>query len=109
MVKVLDESIKLELKEYLGKDYHGLSKQKKLQLLELYTKSRKTEAIYIFWFLNLHYAYVGKWWSLTLFILTIGGFGVWWLIDLFRLTIILREYNKTKAVELLKKLDEVKL
>jgi hypothetical protein len=107
MSKPSDESIKLELSEYLGSDYQELSRDKKAQLLALYTKSRKTEAIYIFWFLSLHYAYVGKWWKFLCFILTLNGLIVWWLIDLFRLTTILREYNKKKAVQLLYQLQSL--
>lgn len=95
------ESVQAELEEYLGEKFTVLPEDKRASLTALYKKKRRTEVIYIFWFLNFHYAYVKKWWLLLLFLLSFGGVAIWWVVDLFRLPTILREYNKAKAEELL--------
>ncbi len=98
--------IEKELVEYLGQEYISLSAPNKSKLSQLYKKYRRGDAIYFWWFFNFHYAYVKKWKLCVLFVLTFGAIGVWWLIDLFRLNTILREYNVTKAKELLKNLNQ---
>jgi len=52
-----------------------------------------------------HYFYIGKVWLNLLFWLTFGGIGFWWVIDLFRLPSLVREYNKTVAIGVLKEIE----
>ncbi len=96
-----NDPIVTELKEYLGDKFKKLPAPKKKELVTSYSKKRKSDSIYFWWFLSLHYAYLHKWWLFFLFLITISGFGVWWVIDLFRLSTILREYNKNVAINLL--------
>ena len=51
---------------------------------------------------SFHYFYLGKVWLNILFWGTIGGFGLWWFIDLFRTVGLVREYNKTVAINVLR-------
>ena len=51
---------------------------------------------------GLHYAYVGKWVLTLAFWFTAGGLGIWFLIDLFRVGGMVREYNKSVALTVLK-------
>ena len=51
---------------------------------------------------SFHYFYLGKVWLNLFFWGTVGGFGVWWFIDLFRTVGMVREYNKTVAITVLK-------
>ena len=51
---------------------------------------------------SFHYFYLGRIWLQIVFWGTIGGFGIWWLVDLFRVGSLVREYNKTVAIDVLK-------
>jgi len=51
---------------------------------------------------GFHRAYLGQIWLTLLFIGTFGGFFAWWIIDLFRLPRIVREKNRSIAIEVLK-------
>lgn len=86
-----------ELLLYLGDDYKQSDEDLKDQMRIAYANRRKSKVIYLWWFLNLHYAYVRLWLWLVAFLLTLGGFGVWWLVDLFRIPTILETYNKNLA------------
>jgi len=105
MIKKQNDPIKAELKEFIGDKFLELPSASLESFLQYYRRVRKTDIIYLFWFFNFHYAYVGRWWLFLLFFFTIGGFGIWWLIDLFRLNTILRKYNTKKAEEFLNNLD----
>ena len=51
---------------------------------------------------GLHYFYLGKWLLGILFYVTSGGFIIWWLVDQFRIRGMVREYNQTVAISVLK-------
>ena len=51
-----------------------------------------------------HYFYLGKIWLNLIFWGTLGGFGLLWLIDVFRLGGMVREYNKSVAICVLKQI-----
>jgi TM2 domain-containing membrane protein YozV len=52
-----------------------------------------------------HYFYLGKVWLNLVFWITFGGFGLWWLVDVFRLGGMVREYNKSVAISVLKEIQ----
>ena len=52
-----------------------------------------------------HYFYIGKVWMNLLFWITLGGFFFWWFIDLFRVSEMVRDYNKTVAIGVLKEIQ----
>lgn len=53
-------------------------------------------------FFGWHYAYLKKWGSQILSIITLWGLLIWWIIDWFRLPIIVKNYNNNIAVEIIK-------
>lgn len=56
---------------------------------------KDTNLAYLLWFFfGLHYAYLGKWFTQLLYIVTIGGLGVWAIVDLFRIPSMVSKYNK---------------
>lgn len=69
---------------------------------EFKKKSKSPNVACIFFLLGFHYAYMGKWLICILFWATMGGFAVWWFIDLFRLNAMVRDHNKTVAIEVLR-------
>jgi TM2 domain-containing membrane protein YozV len=73
-------------------------------LMEFQKKRKSGFVAFLLWcvFPAWHYFYVGKVWVNLLFWLTFGGLGIWWVIDLFRLSDLVREYNKTVAIGVLK-------
>ena len=52
-----------------------------------------------------HYFYLGKVWLNLLFWATMGGFGLWWVMDVFRLGGMVREYNKSVDISVLKEIQ----
>ncbi len=54
---------------------------------------------------SFHYFYLGKPWLNIIFWGTIGGFGIWWLFDLFLVFGMVREYNKTVAISVLREIQ----
>jgi hypothetical protein len=81
---------------------------KQEEFLEEYHRKAKSVGIaYLLWFLGLHYAYVGKWGLLVLFLLTFGFGLIWWIIDLFRVYGIIINYNKDVAIDVLRNLRTV--
>ena len=51
---------------------------------------------------GFHYAYLGRVWLTLLFLFTMGGFGIWWLIDIFRVFSLVRERNRSVALQVLR-------
>lgn len=75
----------------------------------LMSKMKSTGIAYLCWFfIGVHYAYLGKWFYQILFWLTLGGFGIWWVIDLFHIPTKIENYNYKVAKEI-EKLEQQKL
>lgn len=81
----------------------NLSHAQQTFFLNQYESKRKSKFLaYLLWFfVGLHYVYVGKWGMQFLFWFTAGGFGIWWFIDLFRMSGIIANKNNDIAVEIL--------
>ncbi len=90
-----------------------LPAQKQEEFIEEYRRKEKSVGIgYILWLLPLlpfgwHYAYLRKWGIQILFWLTFGGLFIWWLIDAFRIPLMIRDYNKDIAVDVLRNLKSI--
>ena len=69
----MSEEVKEHLKKILGADFLRLPVHKQDMVVELYNKGKKTDVIYVLWFLSLHYLYVKKWLFLILFLASLGG------------------------------------
>ena len=76
----------------------------------LQSKIKSTGTAYLLWFfLGIHYAYLGKWGLQILYWFTLGGFGVWTLIDLFTMSDKVNKYNKVifKKIEYIDKKEKL--
>ena len=51
---------------------------------------------------GMHYAYLGRVWLTLLFFLTFGGFGIWWFVDMFRVFGMVRDRNRSIAIQVLR-------
>ncbi|MEI8294987.1 MAG: NINE protein [Alphaproteobacteria bacterium] len=69
---------------------------------EFKKKKKSTLVGYLLLGGGVHYMYLGKFWLFLLFIFTGGGCLVWFLIDLFRIPSMVRTYNKTIALDVLR-------
>jgi len=60
----------------------------------LLSKMKSTGTAYLCWFfLRVHYAYLGKWGLQILYWITLGGLGIWILIDLFTIPSKVAKHN----------------
>ena len=74
-------------------------------LSEFKKKCKSPNVACVLWLFGFHYAYFSKWLICIVFWFTFGGFGIWWLIDLFRLNGMVRDHNKTAAIDVLKNIQ----
>jgi hypothetical protein len=83
-----------------------LPPEKQTAFMDEYRRRCKSSGIaYVLWFfLGLHYAYLGKWGLQVLYWLTIGGVLIWAFADLFRIPGMIGNYNKDRAVEVMSSL-----
>jgi hypothetical protein len=64
-------------------------------------RQRSLLVAYLTWVVGWHYAYLGRWGLLVVFLVTAGGLGVWWLVDAVRLPGLVAAANRTAAVRAL--------
>lgn len=68
--------------------------------------NRRRKSLFVAYILLLilgwHYAYLKKWGSQILSIITLWGLLVWWFIDWFRLPSLIKNYNNNIAIEIIK-------
>jgi TM2 domain-containing membrane protein YozV len=58
------------------------------------SKMKSSGIAYLCWFfIGIHYAYLGKWGWQILYWITLGGLGVWAIIDLFHIPTKVNNYN----------------
>lgn len=73
---------------------------------EFNRQKKSTGVAYVFWalgsLLGLHYLYFKKGLLFFLFLITLGGFCIWWLIDAFRVPGIIKNHNKSVAINVLR-------
>jgi hypothetical protein len=105
----LPNSISDNLPSMVRNELSKLSAQKQEEFLEEY--ERKNKSIFIGYllllFLGWHYAYQKKWGIQILFWVTFGGLFFWWFVDLFRLPGLISDYNKDKALEVMRNLQSI--
>ena len=60
----------------------------------LMSKMKSTGIAYLCWFfIGVHYAYLGRWGLQILYWITAGGLGIWALVDLFHIPTKVTNYN----------------
>jgi hypothetical protein len=105
----LSNSIVGNLPAMVRNELAKLSSQKQEEFLEEYERKEKSIFVgYLFWlFFGWHYAYQKKWGIQVLFWITAGGLFIWWLIDIFRVSSMINNYNKDKAIEVMRNLRAI--
>jgi hypothetical protein len=105
----LSNSIVGNLPAMVRNELAKLSSQKQEEFLEEYERKEKSIFVgYILWLLlGWHYAYQKKWGIQILFWITGGGLFIWWLIDIFRVHGMINNYNKDKAIEVMRNLRAI--
>ena len=104
----LPNSIRNQLPEAVIRKLSTMDELTQQAFLSEFQKKKKSTtmgSILMLCFPCFHYFYLGKVWLNLLFWGTFGGFGIWWLIDVFRLGGMVREYNKTVAIVVLKEIQ----
>ena len=98
------ERMKKELPEAVVRKLESMDELNQESFWSEFQRKRKSPALgwWIGWTTGLHYAYIGKWWLTMIFWMTCGGFMLWWFRDLFLIPKMVREYNKSVAVTVLK-------
>ncbi|MFA0964062.1 TM2 domain-containing protein [Roseivirga sp. BDSF3-8] len=67
----------------------------------LMSRMKSTGTAYLCWFfLGVHYAYLGKWGLQFLYWFTLGGFGIWILIDLFHIPTKVSNHNMQISMQI---------
>ena len=97
--------LKFELPEAVLRKVAAMDELNQQAFISEFEKRRKSALlafVLLMSFPCFHYLYLGKIWLNIIFWATVGGFGVWWLADLFRTSGMVRDYNKTVAIEVLK-------
>ncbi len=102
-MNTLPENIRKQIPETVQRKVSEMDEMAQLSFTEEFKKRQKSSRIaFLLWSAGFHYAYVGKIWLCVVFLLTCGGMFVWWFIDLFRLGAIVREKNRSIAIEVLR-------
>ena len=98
-------SIKSQLPEAVVRKVAALDELNQEAFVAEFKKKKKSPLLAFFLLTcipSFHYFYLGRVWLNFIFWGSIGGFGLWWFIDLFRTVGMVREYNKTVAINVLK-------
>jgi hypothetical protein len=105
----LSNSIVSNLPAMVRNELAKLSSLKQEEFLEEFERKEKSIFVgYILWLLlGWHYAYQKKWGIQILFWITGGGLLIWWLIDIFRVPGMINNYNKDKAIEVMRNLRAI--
>ncbi len=87
----------------------NLPPQRQEEFIEEYRRQAKSIAgAYVLWFfLGWHYPYLRRWGLWVLYVLTVGGFLLWAFIDLFRIPMLVKDYNKNVAVDVMRNLKAI--
>jgi len=104
----IPDNIRNQLSEAVLRKLSSMDELTQEAFLTEFKKKKKSTlmAFVLLWiFPSWHYFYLGKVWMNLLFWITFGGFLFWWFIDIFRLGGMVREYNKTVAIRVLKEIQ----
>lgn len=104
MSKITDR-IKSQLPEAVVRKVAALDELNQEAFAAEFKKKKKSQGVAFILLLcipSFHLFYLGRVWLNFIFWGTMGGCGIWWLIDLFRIFGMVREYNKTVAINVLK-------
>lgn len=99
----LPEPIRSQIPESVQRKLSEMDESAQLAFGEEFLKRRKSPLV-AFFLLNacFHYAYLGRVWLNVVFLLTCGGMFIWWIADFFRVWGMVREKNRSIAIEVLR-------
>lgn len=99
----ISESLRKELPVAVLRKLETMDETTQQAFIEEFARKRKSPLLgFILTNVGMHYAYIGRVWLTLLFLVSYGGFCIWWLIDIFRVTGMVREYNRTIAIKVLR-------
>ena len=104
LMMYLPEQIQKQIPDAVLRKLDSMDESAQLAFAEEFKRKKKSPAL-AFWLLlpcGMHYAYVGRVWLTLIFLMTFGGFGMWWFIDLFRVCGMVREHNRSIAIQVLR-------
>lgn len=106
---LLPDSIKRDLPSMVISELAKMPAIKQQEFIEEFKRKSKSSFLaYVLWFfLGLHYAYLGKWGLQILYWFTGAGFFIWAIIDLFRIPRLVRDYNKDTATNVFRNLKSI--
>lgn len=107
---LIPQSIASNLPAMVRNELATLDAQRQEEFVEEYERKAKSVGVaYLLWILlGFHYGYLGNWGMQVLYWLALWPtFGIWAIIDLFRIPKMVRNYNKDRAVEVLRSLKAV--
>jgi len=100
----LPEPIQKQIPDAVLRKLAGMDESAQLAFSEEFKRKKKSPAL-AFWLLlpcGMHYAYVGRVWLTLIFLISFGGFGLWWVIDMLRVCGMVREHNRSIAIQVLR-------
>lgn len=99
----LPSSVRNQIPESVQSKLSGMDATVREGYLEEFRRRRKSAALgFVLANIGLHYAYLGRVWLTLLFFFTMGGLGVWWFVDLFRIWSMVRDRNRSIAIQVLR-------
>jgi hypothetical protein len=99
----LPESLRNQVPNAVLRKIDDMDEITQLGFAEEFSKNKKSPLLaFLLVGFGLHYAYLGRVWLTLLFIFTLGGIGIWWFIDIFRVFGMVRERNRSVAIQVLR-------
>ena len=92
-----------EIPDAVLRKLNEMDESAQMGFAEEFAKKKKSPLIaFLLVGAGLHYAYLGRIWLTLFFLFSMGGFGIWWLIDIFRVFGMVRERNRSVAIQVLR-------
>ena len=99
----LPASLRKQVPDAVLRKLEDMDESTQLGFIEEFSRNKKSVMIaFLLVGAGLHYAYLGRVWLTLLFLFTMGGFGIWWLIDIFRVFAMVRDRNRSVAIQVLR-------
>ncbi len=99
----LPASLRKQVPDAVLRKLDDMDESAQLGFSEEFSRNKKSALLaFLLVGAGLHYAYLGRVWLTLLFLFTMGGFGIWWLIDIFRVFGMVRDRNRSVAIQVLR-------
>lgn len=99
----LPESLRKQVPDAVLRKIDEMDEAAQMGFAEEFARKKKSPLLaFLLVGVGLHYAYLGKVWLTLIFLITFGGFGLWWVVDVFRVFGMVREHNRSVAIQVLR-------